>query len=239
MLQVAIAQEFAGQEERSPQLLLADRHSFPQSAMAPKAMGAKRRLESVGKPLTPERDHARWPKPRLGGLQGQNRRRALLGHLVRTLQAGYGRPPLTDGNLWQTRVYRLGVNLDTDSDALRSYLAANRPSWHHCGNPKGSTGGWPTKWGSDAPHHAARGQNRQSGESKSSSGRNRAGTEKAPPVTSGPSVGMTTGIVKNSKPSSGLSPRANLRSAPATAASRPFFAASWPRHSREPKGNFA
>src|SRR5690606_18563093 len=34
----------------------------------------------------------------------------------------------------------VGVNLDSDAESLRAYLASNRPAWHHVREPEGLDG---------------------------------------------------------------------------------------------------
>lgn len=52
MLQLAIAQEFAGKESKAAEWYSKIAKGFPQSTLAKKAQGAKRRLASVGKPFS-------------------------------------------------------------------------------------------------------------------------------------------------------------------------------------------
>src|SRR5262249_42507807 len=51
MLQLAIASEFAGKSDDAISWFTRIASDFPKSDLAPKAVGAKRRLESVGKPI--------------------------------------------------------------------------------------------------------------------------------------------------------------------------------------------
>lgn len=140
MLQVAIAQEFAGQEEEALSSYAQIATRFPESAMAPKAMGAKRRLESVGKPLSLKGTTLDGRSLDLAAYKGKT----VVVHYwatwcepckqdmaaLRSLMETYGKQGFIV----------LGVNLDTDSDALRSYLTANRPSWHHLRESEGLDG---------------------------------------------------------------------------------------------------
>lgn len=141
MLQLAIAQEFAGKEKEALEWYTAIATKFPESPMAPKAAGARRRLESVGQPMT---------------LQGKT----LDGRALDLATAYKGKTVVI--HYWATwcepckqdmaslkqllEKYNkqgfavVGVNLDTDSDALRKYLTANKPTWHHVRDAEGLDG---------------------------------------------------------------------------------------------------
>ena len=129
MLQLAVAQEFAGKLKEAKAWYSQIVDDFPQVPLAKKAAGAKRRLDSVGKTM------------RLKGLSIQGkavdlasyRGKTVLIHywatwcepckqdleVLRQMQAKYG-----------SRGFALvGVTLDSDRQTLIDYLAKNRLPW--------------------------------------------------------------------------------------------------------------
>jgi thiol-disulfide isomerase/thioredoxin len=125
MLQLAIGNEFTGKDKEAVTWFTKITTDFPRSDLAPKAAGAKRRLESVGKPielkaktidgrafdLTAAKDKvvlihywATWCEPCKQDMQA-----------IRSLQAKYGK----DGFV------PVGVNLDSTPADATAYLRGN------------------------------------------------------------------------------------------------------------------
>jgi len=129
MLQLAMAQEFAGQEEEAKRWYGRIVKEFSTSPVAKKAAGARTRLDSVGKPI---------------GLQGKSPSGGVVdlakyrGNVVLIQYwASWCEPCKADmGTLKQllTRYGRLGfsiigVNLDSSAEEMASFLAQNRLAW--------------------------------------------------------------------------------------------------------------
>lgn len=131
MLQLAISKEFAGQEESATEWYSRIVTTFPKTAAAEKALGAKTRLQSVGKVLT-----LKGP-----GVQGgvvdlsapAFRGKAVLIHywatwcepcktdlaMIKEMQAKYGNRGLAI----------VGISLDSRKEELVEYLQRNRLAW--------------------------------------------------------------------------------------------------------------
>lgn len=129
MLQLAIAQEFAGQEEEAKKWYGNIVRQFPGTTVAKKATGAKNRLDSVGKVVD---------------LQGKS----LAGELVELAKyrgkavliqywATWCEPCKADMVVLKDLFEKhgpdsfavIGVNLDNDSRAVASFLSENRLPW--------------------------------------------------------------------------------------------------------------
>jgi thiol-disulfide isomerase/thioredoxin len=129
MLQLAIAAEFAGKADDAVNWFSRIASDFPQSDLKPKAIGAKRRLESVGKTI-----------PLLGKtLDGRtfdlasSKGKIVLIHYwatwadpckpdlatIKSLQAKYG----------SQGFYPVGVNLDGDAKDAMGYVRQEKLSW--------------------------------------------------------------------------------------------------------------
>jgi thiol-disulfide isomerase/thioredoxin len=129
MLQLAIAQEFAGQEDDAKKWYGDIVKSFPTSASAKKAMGAKTRLDSVGKSITLRGKSTTGSTVDLAGYRGK----VVLVHywatwcepckadlvLLKELQAKYGKSGFS----------LIGISLDSNPQALAAYLKENRLPW--------------------------------------------------------------------------------------------------------------
>ncbi|MCO6456439.1 MAG: redoxin domain-containing protein [Pirellulaceae bacterium] len=140
MLQLAIAQEFAGDEESAGKWYGKIVSDFASSPLAAKATGAKRRLESVGKPVSLSGTSTEGKALSLAAYRG----RVVILHywatwcepckqdmqLLKQLQAKYP----------QAKLALLGVNLDTDAQQLQSFLQTNRLAWPHLREPEGLDG---------------------------------------------------------------------------------------------------
>ena len=129
MLQLAIAQEFAGEEEEAKKWYGKIVREFPRSEITKKAAGAQRRLESVGRSLDLRGKTADGKAFDLSRLNG---RVVLLQYWatwcepckqdmveLKKLQAKYGNRGFT----------LVGVSLDSDLPTLNEYVRANRISW--------------------------------------------------------------------------------------------------------------
>lgn len=140
MLQLAIAQEFAGEDERAVAWYGRIVEDFSSSGLAAKAAGAKRRLESVGKPVSLQGTTTEGRKVSLSSYRG----RIVVIHywatwcepckqdmqVLKQLQTKYADQSLA----------LLGVNLDTDEQALASYLRDNRLPWPQLREAEGLDG---------------------------------------------------------------------------------------------------
>jgi thiol-disulfide isomerase/thioredoxin len=129
MLQLGLAQEFAGEDESALGWYNKIVSDFPSSALATKAAGAKTRLDSVGKPI-------QLVAPTLDGKQFDLKRyrgKLVLVHywaswcepckdditLLRRLHAEYGRKNFAV----------VGVNLDDDRNALEQFARDQKLPW--------------------------------------------------------------------------------------------------------------
>jgi thiol-disulfide isomerase/thioredoxin len=129
ILQIAIGHEFAGKEKEAIEWFGRISEDFPQSDLAPKAAGAKRRLESVGKPLTLQAKTLDGRQFDAAAAKGK----VLLVHYwatwcepckqdleaIRALQAKYGK----DG------FYPVGVNLDSAPADATAFLRTKSLPW--------------------------------------------------------------------------------------------------------------
>jgi thiol-disulfide isomerase/thioredoxin len=129
MLQLAIAAEFAGKTDDAISWFTRITTDFPKSDLAPKATGAKRRLESVGK-IIPLAGKTLDGKP-IDLTQAKGR--IVLVHYwatwadpckpdlatIKSLLAKYGKEGF----------YAIGVNLDTDAKAATNYIRDEKLAW--------------------------------------------------------------------------------------------------------------
>lgn len=129
MLQLALAQEFAGKEDDAKTWYRRIAADFPQSTLAKKAVGAQVRLDSVGKSVQVQGRSTSGENVDLAAL----RSRVVLIHywatwcepckqelaVLKDLQAKYGRQGFA----------LIGVSLDADRQALSTYLSENRLTW--------------------------------------------------------------------------------------------------------------
>ncbi len=137
MLQLAVGEEFAGKTDDAIAWYGKIIAGFPQAPQTAKAAGAKRRLESVGKPIE-------LAGPTLDGKTAslnQLRGRTVLIHYwatwcepckqdlaaLKQAQAKYAKQGFTV----------LGINLDTDRALAIGYLQSNPLSWPHLYEPGG------------------------------------------------------------------------------------------------------
>ena len=129
MMQLAIAHEFAGEEEDAKKWYARIRTNFSGTVLGDKASGAIRRLDAVGHPFVIRGTTVDGKKLDSSGAKGS----ALLVHywatwcepckedmaVIRQMQAKYG-----------ARGFQVvGVSLDSSADELNQYLTANRLAW--------------------------------------------------------------------------------------------------------------
>ena len=131
MLQLALAQEFAGEEKDANRWYTRIVEDFADSPISSKAAGAKRRLESVGKTMS-LRGKTIGGKPfdlkRLSG-------RVVLVHYWATWCEPCKQDMKTIRQLRQefagSKFEVVGVNLDGQSDDVANYFKGNRSDWTH------------------------------------------------------------------------------------------------------------
>jgi thiol-disulfide isomerase/thioredoxin len=129
MLQLAISAEFAGKTDDAISWFSRIANEFPQSDLKPKALGAKRRLESVGKPISLAGKTLDGRSFDLASAKGK----VVLIHYwatwadpckpdlatIKSLQAKYGSQGFQP----------VGVNLDGDAKEATSYARQEKLSW--------------------------------------------------------------------------------------------------------------
>ncbi|WP_116344407.1 redoxin family protein [Blastopirellula marina] len=129
MLQLAIANEFAGEEDKAQAWYSQIRDDFAGTSLAKKAEGSVRRLTSVGKTINVAGKTLDGKQVSLASLKG----RVVLVHfwatwcepckqdqtIMRQLQAKYGRKGFE----------LIGVSLDSDKADLSKYLTQTRLTW--------------------------------------------------------------------------------------------------------------
>jgi thiol-disulfide isomerase/thioredoxin len=129
MLQLAIGAEFSGKTDDAVSWFNRIANDFPKSDLAPKAIGAKRRLESVGKnvPLS-----GKTLDGRTFDLTSAKNKIVLIHYwatwadpckpdlaTIKTLQAKYGNQGF----------YPVGVNLDTNAKDAMDYIRQEKIAW--------------------------------------------------------------------------------------------------------------
>jgi thiol-disulfide isomerase/thioredoxin len=129
MLQLAINAEFAGKTEEAVNYFTKIAADFPKSDLAPKAVGAKRRLDSVGKaiPLS-----GKTLDGRAFDLAGQKGKVVLIHYwaswadpckpdmaVIKSLQAKYG----------SQGFFPVGVNVDTSPKEAAEFARQEKISW--------------------------------------------------------------------------------------------------------------
>lgn len=131
MLQLAIAKEFAGQEDDAKTWYGKIVSDYSEHPLSKKAAGAKRRLESVGQTIQLRGTTVDNKRLDLAAYQG----RMVLVHYwatwcepckkdmakIKELQAKYSKQGFSP----------IGVSLDADAAAVKQFLAANRLPWPH------------------------------------------------------------------------------------------------------------
>ena len=129
MLQLAIAKEFAGEEDQAKAFYAKIVTDFADSSSAAKAAGAKTRLESVGKPIVLRGADVQGRKVDLAQFRGKvvlvqywatwcEPAKADMA-LLKELQAKYAKSGFTI----------VGVNLDNEKASLDEFLKTNRLPW--------------------------------------------------------------------------------------------------------------
>ena len=140
MLQLAVAQEFAGEDDKSLSWYGKILQDFPSSSAARKAQGAKTRLESVGKRISIQGPGVNGERVSLDDLRGKT---VLIQYWatwcepckndmaqIKQLLAKYG----------NRKFAVLGVNLDNDRTQLVNYLKRERLPWLQVCEPGGLDG---------------------------------------------------------------------------------------------------
>lgn len=129
MLQLAMAEEFAGQEDKSAEWYGKITKQFPNTAAAKKAAGAVRRIKSVGQPLNLAGTSIDGKRIDLATMRG----RVIVLHywatwcepcvndmrIIKDLFAKYGRSGFTP----------VGISLDYQKSEAQRFLTENRVSW--------------------------------------------------------------------------------------------------------------
>lgn len=137
MLQLAVAKEFAGQDKDALTWYSRIAAEFPDTAVAAKANGAKRRIESVGQPLQLEGKDLSGQTVSISAARGK----VVLVHywatwcepckqdlsLLKDMLAKYGKDKLA----------LIGVNVDSRRADLDAYLAENPLPWPQLYEPGG------------------------------------------------------------------------------------------------------
>ena len=139
MLQLAIAEEFAGQEENAKKWYTQILEGFPESATAKKAGGAVTRLDSVGKPIQLRGPNAADAKTTVD-LEKYAGKVVLIQYWatwcepakvdlaqLKELQAKYGKSGFAI----------ISVSLDSKPEDLTEYLKTNRLPWAQIYEPGG------------------------------------------------------------------------------------------------------
>ncbi|OHB68201.1 MAG: hypothetical protein A2V70_11695 [Planctomycetes bacterium RBG_13_63_9] len=128
LLQLGIAQEFAGQEDKAKEFYAKVVQSFPRASAARKAAGAGTRLDSVGKSI------GLAGKSPSGGVVdlAKYRGKVVLVQYWATWSESAKRdmPALKELQAKYGGAFSvIGVNLDSDRKELEAYLAGNRLPW--------------------------------------------------------------------------------------------------------------
>lgn len=137
ILQLAVGEEFAGKDEQAVAWYGKILEQFPKASQAPKAAGAKRRLEAVGKTLSLSGTTVDGKPASLDTLRG----RTVLIHYWATWCEPC-KQDLSTLKQVQTKFAKqgftvLGVNLDSDRALATAYLQDNPLSWPHLYEPGG------------------------------------------------------------------------------------------------------
>ena len=136
MLQLAISQEFAGQDEEAKKWYVRIAHEFPESPAARKAAGAQTRLDSLGKTISLSGQSPLGSPVDLADYRGK----------VVLIQywATWSRPAKADlatlKELWNkygSSFTIIGVSLDNNAKDLNGYLADNPLPWPQIFEPGG------------------------------------------------------------------------------------------------------
>lgn len=131
MLQLAMTQEFAGEEEDANRWYTRIVKDFSSSPLAAKAAGAKRRLESIGRSWSLSGRTVTGKQFDLKRLRGN----IVLVHYWATWCDPCKEDMALIANLKQElrgeKFEVVGINLDAQPDELRSYLRENPPKWTH------------------------------------------------------------------------------------------------------------
>lgn len=140
MLQLAIAEEFAGNDDAAVTWYGRIADKFPGSTTAAKAEGAKRRIESVGKPLVLSGTSSTGQRVDVQAFRGKvvlvhywgtNYTNCLTGlSVLKDMQAKYG----------QDNLVLIGVNVDSDRARFDAFMKENPLPWPQLYAPGGLDG---------------------------------------------------------------------------------------------------
>ncbi|NLX94637.1 MAG: redoxin domain-containing protein [Rhodopirellula sp.] len=129
LLQLGIAQEFAGQEDDAKKWFGRIVETFPDSLAARKAAGAKRRLDSVGKTLEFQGKNAAGGSIDLASFRGK----VVLIHYWATWCEPCKQDMTTIGELLgkygRSGFAAIGVNVDNTAEEMSSYVRQSRIAW--------------------------------------------------------------------------------------------------------------
>ena len=136
LFQLAIAEEFAGSDERAIAYYAEIESKYPQSAIAGKAIGAQRRLKLKGRPLALVADTLAGEKYDTRSLNGRV--------VVVQYWASWSEPSTRDMVLlkqlrakYGSKLGVVGVNLDGDPKSAREMVKKQGFSWEHLYSPGG------------------------------------------------------------------------------------------------------
>ncbi len=143
MLQLAIAQEFAGQEEEAKKWYNQIRTNFGDTGTAKKSAGAITRLDSVGKSIRLKGTNVNAAGGKVGTAVDLDK----LANKVVLVQywATWCEPALVDiaqlkevySQYSKDGLVVVGVSLDNEADALKSYLQDHKIPWVQVFEPGG------------------------------------------------------------------------------------------------------
>ncbi|MBM3999195.1 MAG: redoxin domain-containing protein [Planctomycetes bacterium] len=140
MLQIAMAHEFSGEESKAGEWYARITGEFPKAAAAPKAAGAQRRLASVGKPFQLKGATLDGKPFDITALKGKT----VIVHYWATwcepCKQDLATLAALSSRYAKAGLVVVGVNLDTDTEALRAFLRANRATYPHIRDAEGLDG---------------------------------------------------------------------------------------------------
>ncbi len=129
MLQLAMAEEFAGHDDEAVKWYSRIAGEFGDATVARKATGAKRRIESIGKPLAFEGNDVKGNRVKLGDYRGKV--------VILHFWATWCEPCKQDISVLKDKrskygadhVAVIGVNVDNQRSELDQYLSENQLPW--------------------------------------------------------------------------------------------------------------
>jgi len=128
LLQLGIAQEFAGEEDNALKAYDNILQNFPKTTAVRKAEGAKRRLESVGKAMQLEGKNLKGKPVSLADFK--NKKVVLIQYWATWCEPAKGDLPLLKDLVAKYPGFAvIGVSLDSNEKSLRDYLDENPLPW--------------------------------------------------------------------------------------------------------------